>query len=155
MPASAATAPVVTPTAGAPTGVTASAGVRSASVFWTAPSKVGTSPISKYTVQWSVSSSFTGTVGSADTTTTSTTLSDLADNTAYYVRVAANNASGVGTWSSGVKVAIFVTVFSSLSFSSNLICLEVIVEHLSHPTFKKPENAVNINQLQYAQSTKK
>ena len=57
--------------------------------------------------------------------------------------------------SSGVKVTIFVTVISSLSFSSNLICLEVIVEHLSHPTFKKPENAVNINQLQYAQSTKK
>ena len=53
-----------------------------------------------------------------------------------------------------MKVTIFVTVISSLSFSSNIICLEVIVEHLSHPTFKKPENAVNINQLQYAQSTK-
>jgi len=53
-----------------------------------------------------------------------------------------------------VKVTIFVSVISSLSFSRNIICLEVIVEHLSHPTFKKPENAVNINQLQYAQSIK-
>jgi hypothetical protein len=53
-----------------------------------------------------------------------------------------------------MKVIIFITVICSLSFRSHLICLEDNVEHLSHPTLKKPENAVNVTQLQYAKSAK-
>jgi hypothetical protein len=37
--------------------------------------------------------------------------------------------------SSGVKIIIFVLVISSASLISSLICLEVIVEHLSHLPF--------------------
>jgi Domain of unknown function (DUF1929)/Fibronectin type III domain len=80
----------------APTGVTATATLGSATVTWTAPAP-GSSPITSYTV-----TPYIGTVAQTATTITgappavSTTISGLQSGTAYTFEVSATNAVGTG-----------------------------------------------------------
>jgi putative cell wall-binding protein len=75
----------------APTGVTATAGDRSATVRWTAPSANG-SPITSYRVTASPGTR-TATVGGS---TTTATVTGLTNGTSYTFRVTATNARGTG-----------------------------------------------------------
>jgi hypothetical protein len=94
----------VTPTGptvpGAPTGVTATAGLNSATVSWTAPSSNG-SPITSYTI-----TPYIGTQAQTATTingsppATNTTITGLAGGTAYTFTVTATNGIGIGPASS-------------------------------------------------------
>lgn len=97
-PDSPASAAVVIPPAAvlpaAPTGVTAIAGVRSATVSWTAPADDSGSPVVGYTVVASPG----GIVGFSTGATTAT-VSGLSDSTAYTFTVAARNAVGIGVQS--------------------------------------------------------
>ena len=75
---------------GAPTGVTASPGIASASVSWTAPVDPGNSPVTSYTV--------TSSPGGITVTTssTSTLVNGLTPGVSYTFTVTATNATGTG-----------------------------------------------------------
>lgn len=91
----------VTPSAGtppgAPTGLTATAGNAQISLAWTAPSSVGSSAITGYSVEYTPSGGSAVTVNTGGTAT-SYTLTGLTNGTAYTARVAAVNAAGTGTY---------------------------------------------------------
>jgi Fibronectin type III domain/HYR domain len=91
LPSNAVTTPYTVP--GVPTGVTATAGLASAVVNWSAPTTDGGSPITSYTVR---SSPGGATVTTADGSTTSVTVPNLAPETAYTFTVVATNAAGSG-----------------------------------------------------------
>ena len=78
---------------GAPTGVTAAAGIGQATVSWTAPASQGSSAITGYTVTGSPG-------GSCSTTATTCTITGLTAGTSYTFTVRATNAVGTGTASS-------------------------------------------------------
>ena len=88
---------------GAPTGVTATAGVGSVTVAWTAPASNGGSAISSYTI-----TPFIGSTAQSTTTVsgsppaTSATLSGLTNGTTYTFTVSATNSVGAGS-SSGAS----------------------------------------------------
>jgi hypothetical protein len=87
---------VVTPgVPGAPTGVSAVAGVRSATVTWTAPVSNGGSAITGYTVTSSPGNRTATTTGA-----TTATVTLLANGTSYTFTVTATNANGTGLPSS-------------------------------------------------------
>jgi titin len=72
-------------------------GMTSVAATWSAPAANG-SPVTGYRVQYSTSSDFTS-ASTVDTSGTSYTASGLSTGSVYYVRVAAVNAYGVGTYS--------------------------------------------------------
>lgn len=82
--------PVTSTVPNAPTGVTATAGILSASVSWTAPGFDGGSAITGYTVT-SSPGGLTSTVGAG---TLSTTVSGLTAGTGYTFTAVATNANG-------------------------------------------------------------
>jgi hypothetical protein len=86
---------------GAPTGVTAVAGVQSVSLSWTAPVSNGGAAISAYRIDVSTNNGSTYTTQVMNTGSTSTTasISSLTGGTAYVFRVAAINSLGVGAYS--------------------------------------------------------
>lgn len=77
----------------APTDVVATAGIRSATVTWVAPANNGGSPITGYVVRNGTSSTNLATV---DGTTTTVTVTGLANGTKYNFNVRAVNAAGTG-----------------------------------------------------------
>jgi hypothetical protein len=77
---------------GAPTNVTAAAGILSATVTWTAPADNGGSAITSYTV----TSSPAGGTATVPGGTTMATLTGLLAGTAYSFKVSAMNAAGTG-----------------------------------------------------------
>ena len=92
---------------GTPSGLTASIDDRQIAVRWTAPRANGAS-ITHYTVDCRLASTAiaTGNCGSSDwvrfstTSTTSVTISGLANGTAYEIRVSATNRAGSSGWNS-------------------------------------------------------
>ena len=90
---------------GSPTLVTATAGVGTVTVSWTAPSNGG-SPITSYTVTPYVGSTAqTPTVVSGSPPVTSTNLSNLTNGTAYTFTVNATNVVGTGPSSNATGLA--------------------------------------------------
>ena len=94
---------VITPDAlppAAPTNVIAVRGDKSATLTWTAPTNVGTSPLTDYTVQYSANGGATWTTfPDGVSTATSATVTGLTNGTAYVFRVAALNKNGASPWS--------------------------------------------------------
>ena len=82
---------------GAPTGLTATAGNAQISLAWTAPSSVGSSAITGYSVEYTPSGGSPTTV-STGSTATSYTITTLTNGTAYTARVAAVNSAGTGSY---------------------------------------------------------
>jgi hypothetical protein len=99
--------PIAPTVAGAPTGVTATAGALSASVAWTAPASEGGSPITGYRITPYVGATAQTAVNVA-ATARSATVSGLTAGTSYTFKVAAVNAVGTGPESaaSGAVVPI-------------------------------------------------
>ena len=84
----------------APTGVSGSPADSSVNLVWTAPSTTGSSAISGYTVQRSVSPYSSWTTASMCTgTSTSCTITGLTNGTAYKFQVLATNSSGNSAYS--------------------------------------------------------
>ena len=99
--ASSAVTPATVP--GAPTSVTASAGIAQASLSWTAPS-TGGSAITDYIVEYSSDSGTNwSTFSDGTSTTASATVTGLTNGTAYIFRVSAVNAIGTGSVSSSTS----------------------------------------------------
>ena len=99
---SGASAPVTPRTVpGAPTGVTAVPGDRSATVSWTAPADNGGSPVSGYTVTSSPASPGATVTGAG----TSVVVTGLANGTPYTFTVHATNVAGSGA-ESGASTAV-------------------------------------------------
>jgi hypothetical protein len=91
--------PVVT-VAGAPTGVTGTAGNAQVSLSWTAPSSNGGASITDYTIQYSSNSGSTWTTFSHTASTAATaTVTGLTNGTAYVFHVAAVNSAGTSSYS--------------------------------------------------------
>jgi methionine-rich copper-binding protein CopC len=86
---------------GAPTGVTATAGNASATVDWTAPSNIGGSAITGYSVRVFSGTTQVGAVRPAAASAGSLNVTGLTNGTAYTFDVAATNATGPGAWSAG------------------------------------------------------
>jgi hypothetical protein len=59
--------------------------------------------VSGYSVQWSTSNTFASITGSTTASGLGATISGLTNGTTYYVRVAATNAVGTGTYSTGTS----------------------------------------------------
>ena len=84
-------------TPGAPTAVTATAGLGSVTVAWTAPSSSGSSSISSYTITPYIGSTAQSTTTvSGSPPATSATLSGLTNGTTYTFTVSATNSTGPG-----------------------------------------------------------
>lgn len=92
-----ANATLIVPTPGAPTGVTATAGVRQATVKWVAPTSIGTSPVSSYRIR-----RFSGTGNTVQQTVTvpatarSYVFSGLTTGSSWTFDITATNAAGPG-----------------------------------------------------------
>ena len=96
--ASAAVSAATTPDA--PTTVVATQGVGQMGVTWSAPVNNGGSAITDYAVQYSSDSgSNWSTFADGTSTSTSTTVTGLANNTSYIFRIAAVNIAGTGSYS--------------------------------------------------------
>jgi len=88
--------------AGAPTGVSATAGNAIASVSWTAPTSNGGAAITDYIVEYSNNNGSTWTVFSDGVSTATTaTVTGLVNGTAYIFRIKAVNAVGNSAASAG------------------------------------------------------
>jgi len=94
----AAIAPTTVP--GAPTGVTATAGVASASVTWIAPGTSGGSAITGYTARAFAAASGGSPIATCTATSTACSLTGLANGTTVHVDVVATNAVGASSPSS-------------------------------------------------------
>jgi hypothetical protein len=85
----------------APTSLSATAGNAQASLTWSAPTVLSQTPITDYIVQYSSNGGSTWTTFSDGTSTsTSATVTELTNGTAYVFRVAAVNGVGTGAYSS-------------------------------------------------------
>ena len=84
----------------APTNLSATAGDDQVSLTWTAPS--GVKGITDYKIQFSTDGSIWTTFSDGVSSTASTTVTGLDDSTLYYFRVAAENYSGLGKYTSVV-----------------------------------------------------
>ena len=82
-----------------PTVNAVSGSTTSLSVSWAAPANAGKPDIANYDVQYRAGSSGTWSDGPEDVTTTTTTITSLATDTAYQARVRATNAEGDSGWS--------------------------------------------------------
>jgi hypothetical protein len=83
----------------APTSLAAAGGNAQVSLTWTAPSYIGGSAITDYSVQFSSNSGSTWTTFSrTSSTTASQVVTGLTNGTAYVFRVAGINSSGTGTF---------------------------------------------------------
>jgi hypothetical protein len=93
-------------TPGTPTAVTVTrTSTSAASVSWTAPASTGGSAITGYVVQWATSTSpvtTTWTTGATVGAVTTAAISGTPDGTVVWVRVAAINARGTGSFSTPV-----------------------------------------------------
>ena len=89
--------------AGAPTGLSGTAGNAQVALSWTAPASAGTAAITDYVVEYTPSggSASTVTIGSESTSYTKT---GLTNDTSYSFRVAAITSVGTGTYSSSTSV---------------------------------------------------
>jgi len=84
----------------APTNVVAVRGNTLVNVTWLAPTNVGTSPLTDYTIQFSSNGGVTWTTfPDAVSTGTSTTVTGLTNGTSYIFRIAALNKNGASPWS--------------------------------------------------------
>jgi len=103
----------------APTGLTATAGNGAATLLWTAPTVLAQTPITDYREQYSSDGGTTWTTfTAAASTAASSTITGLANSTAYVFRVAGVNAAGVGAYStasSAVTPAAGDPLFSSVA----------------------------------------
>lgn len=89
---------------------------------WTAPTNPGTSSISNYTVYYSTSATGMYTAVSVGSTSTSKTVTSLANGTTYYFKVAGVNSSGTGipgSTSSGVTPFALATAPSGVALSTS------------------------------------
>ncbi|NBX75308.1 MAG: fibronectin type III domain-containing protein, partial [Proteobacteria bacterium] len=87
---------------GAPTGATGTPGNTQVSLSWTAPSSNGGSAITDYVIQYSSNSGTSwSTFSDGTSTSTSATVTGLTNGTAYIFQVAAVNAAGTGSYSTG------------------------------------------------------
>lgn len=86
-------------TPGQPTGLTASAGNTSADLYWTAPTLVGNSEITSYTVEYAPGAAYTSwsVYSGCQSITTTCTVAGLTNATSYKFRVSAVNAVGSGS----------------------------------------------------------
>ena len=95
--------------AGAPTGLSATAGNLQAALSWTAPASDGGEAISTYTIEHSKDAGTTWvTVIRAASTATTHTVTGLVNGSAYLFRVSAVNASGTGPASTTATATPFV-----------------------------------------------
>jgi titin len=103
--ASSAVSAAVTPRtlAGAPTGVSGTAGDTQVSLTWTAPASNGGNAITDYLVEFNDGVTW-ATFADGTSTTTSTTVTGLTNDTAYTFRVSAVNIAGTGL--PGVSTAV-------------------------------------------------
>lgn len=107
--ASAPVTPRTTPAA--PTSVSGTPANSQVALSWTAPSSTGGSAITDYIVQVSSDSGATWTTFNDGTATTaSTTVTGLTNGLAHTFRVAAQNAAGIGTYSTGSTAVVPRTV---------------------------------------------
>ncbi len=86
---------------GAPSGLRATAGVRSVTLAWNAPA-TGGAPIADYVIQRSTNGTTWTTVADGVSTSRTATVTGLSSGVRYQFRVAARNAAGTGTYSAVV-----------------------------------------------------
>ncbi|HLP23575.1 MAG TPA: fibronectin type III domain-containing protein, partial [Microbacteriaceae bacterium] len=110
---SSATSAVQSGRAGAPSGLTPTAGDGSIALSWTAPSALNGGTISNYAIDWAVAGSGNWvSVSRVGSTAASQTITGLSNGTAYDLRVAAITAAGVGaaaTYSATIASTPFTT----------------------------------------------
>ena len=110
--ATASATPSVPP--GAPTGLTSTSGDTEVSLSWTAPTSTGGAAITDYTIQYKTASATTWTTFNDGTSTsTTTTVTGLTNDTAYQFRIIAVNSVGPSA-PSGVITATPSTQTSAL-----------------------------------------
>lgn len=106
------------PVATAPATLTATPGVASSVVKWTAPTSNGGSPVTGYKVEYSTNADFTGSkTVTTSATTVSTTLTGLTAGATYYVRVAATTLAGTGAFATAPAVKVFAAPSSPNAFT--------------------------------------
>ena len=86
-----------------PRSVSAIRGDRSLGVGWAAPAESGGLPVTEYRVQWRSGGQSFSEAREREAAGNSATVSGLVNGTAYWVRVAAVNDVGAGTWSEPVE----------------------------------------------------